>query len=128
MPHSDGSGVITAVGAGEMPRVLGSAFGFGMVNGHGLGTMAEYIALPQKQAVPLPDGISMECGASFGIPGLTAVHCLLGGEDIGGKTPPYLRGAGAVGHIAVQLANGRVRASSRRPQQKPRGRWSGSRA
>lgn len=105
VPHSDGSGVITAVGAGgDAARIGQRVWVWNGQWARPYGTMAEFIALPQEQAVPLPDGISMECGASFGIPGLTAAHCLLGGEDIGGKTVLICGGAGAVGHIAVQLA------------------------
>ena len=105
VPHSDGSGVITAVGT----RVDESRIGERVWVWNGqwarpYGTMAEFIVLPQDQAVTLPDGISMKCGATFGIPGLTAAHCLLGGEDIAGKTVLVCGGAGAVGHIAVQLA------------------------
>ena len=105
VPHSDGSGVITAVGTGVDEARLGERVW--VWNGQWVrpyGTMADFIVLPKDQAVTLPDGISMECGATFGIPGLTAAHCLLGGEDITGKTVLVCGGAGAVGHIAVQLA------------------------
>ena len=105
VPHSDGSGVITAVGEGVDEARIGERVW--IWNGQwarSFGTMAQFIALPQEQAVTLPDGISMECGATFGIPGLTAAHCLLGGADITGKTVLICGGGGAVGHIAVQLA------------------------
>ena len=105
VPHSDGSGVITAVGTRVDEARIGERVW--VWNGQWArpyGTMAEFIVLPQDQAVTLPDEISMECGATFGIPGLTAAHCLLGGGDITGKTVLVCGGAGAVGHIAVQLA------------------------
>ena len=105
IPHSDGSGVITAVGTEvDKARIGDRVWVWNGQWGRPYGTMAEFIVLPQDQAVTLPDGISMECGATFGIPGLTAAHCLLGGEDINGKTVLVCGGAGAVGHIAVQLA------------------------
>jgi len=105
VPHSDGAGIITLVGEGVDKNRIGERVW--VWNGQwarAFGTMAEFICLPQEQAVKLPDGISMECGATFGIPGLTAAHCLLGGVEITGKSVLICGGAGAVGHIAVQLA------------------------
>ena len=105
VPHSDGSGVIKSVGEGiDEARIGERVWVWNGQWARPFGTMAEFIVLPQDQAVTLPDEISMECGATFGIPGLTAAHCLLGGADITGKTVLICGGAGAVGHIAVQLA------------------------
>ena len=62
------------------------------------GTAAEFIALPAVQAVPLPDEVSFEVGATLGIPGLTAVQTVFGGGDVAGQTilisGGALRGAG----------------------------------
>ena len=105
IPHSDGSGVIILVGVGVDKARIGQRVW--IWNGQwsrALGTMAEFIVLPAAQAVAMPDGISMEAGAAFGIPGLTAAHCLFGGGDLLGKNVLISGGAGAVGHIAVQLA------------------------
>ena len=105
VPHSDGSGVVTSVGLGVDKARIGQRVW--IWNGQwarALGTMAECIVLPSTQAVAMPDGISMEAGAAFGIPGLTAAHSLFGGGDLTGKNVLVSGGAGAVGHIAVQLA------------------------
>ena len=105
VPHSDGAGVIEAVGAGVDPSRVGSRVW--IWNGQwqrALGTCAEYIALPSAQAVDLPDNISDEIGAVLGIPALTAVHTVLGAGSVAGKTVLVSGGAGMVGHLAVQVA------------------------
>ena len=74
VPHSDGSGVIEAVGAGVDADRLGQRVW--IWNGQWqrpFGTCAEYISVPEVQAVALPKGVSLETGAVLGIPGLTAV-------------------------------------------------------
>ncbi|MEO3416257.1 NADPH:quinone reductase [Roseovarius sp. CAU 1744] len=105
IPNSDGAGVIEAVGDGVDSGRIGQRVW--IWNGQwqrAFGTAAEYIALPAAQAVPLPDGISFDLGATLGIPGLTAAHTVFGGGDIAGQTLLISGGAGAVGHNAVQLA------------------------
>ena len=105
IPHSDGSGVIDAVGAGVDPARIGERVW--IWNGQwqrAFGTAADAMTLPSEQAVPLPDAVSDEAGATLGIPGLTAAHAVFGGGDIQGKTLLISGGAGAVGHNAVQLA------------------------
>ncbi|MGK8232850.1 NADPH:quinone reductase [Roseovarius sp. MS2] len=105
IPHSDGAGVVAAVGEGVNPGRIGQRVW--VWNGQwqrSHGTAAEFIALPAVQAVPLPDEVSFEVGATLGIPGLTAVQTVFGGGDVAGQTILISGGAGAVGHMAVQLA------------------------
>ena len=111
IPHSDGAGVIEAVGADVPTNRVGQRVW--LWNGQwqrAFGTAADYIALPAEQAVPLPDSISYEQGAVLGIPGLTACHAVLGhavlgaGDSIEGKNILISGGAGTVGHLAVQIA------------------------
>ncbi len=105
IPHSDGAGVIDAVGVGVDPARIGERVW--IWNGQwqrAFGTAAEAVCLPSEQAVLLPDGVSDEVGATLGIPGLTAAHAVFGGGDIKGQTLLISGGAGAVGHNAVQLA------------------------
>lgn len=105
IPHSDGAGVIEAVGAGVDPARIGQRVW--IWNGQwqrAFGTGASHIALPSDQAVLLPDEISLETGAQLGIPGLTACHAVFGGGDIAGQTVLVQGGAGTVGLLAVQLA------------------------
>lgn len=104
-PHSDGSGVIEAVGDGVDPARIGQRVW--IWNGQwqrAMGTAATQITLPSEMAVPLPDGVSFETGAILGIPGLTAAQAVFGGGDIVGQTLLVQGGAGTVGLLAVQLA------------------------
>jgi NADPH2:quinone reductase len=105
IPHSDGSGVIEAVGDDVASSRIGERVW--IWNGQwqrAFGTAAEYIALPSEQAVPLHQDVSFEIGATLGIPGLTAAHTVLGNGAVDGQTLLISGGAGAVGHNAVQLA------------------------
>ena len=106
IPHSDGAGVIEAVGADVPTERIGQRVW--LWNGQwqrAFGTAADYIALPAEQAVQLPDPISYEQGAVLGIPGFTACHAVLGaGDSIEDKNILISGGAGTVGHLAVQIA------------------------
>lgn len=105
VPHSDGAGTITAVGAGVDPARVGARVW--LWNGQwqrAFGTCAESIVVPSDQAVDLPAEISLETGASLGIPGLTACHAVFGSGDVAGQTVLVQGGAGMVGQLAVQLA------------------------
>jgi NADPH2:quinone reductase len=105
VPHSDGMGVIDAVGAGvDAGRVGERVWLWNAAWGRALGTAAQYVALPAAQAVPLPQGTPDEAGACFGIPALTAMHALLMAGGVQGRSVLVQGGAGAVGHYAVQFA------------------------
>lgn len=105
VPHSDGAGTIDAVGDGVAVERVGERVW--IWNGQWqrpLGTAAEYIVLPEAQAVKLPSNTDVAAGACLGIPALTAfqaVH-LLG--DIAGKTVLVIGASSAVGHYVVQIA------------------------
>lgn len=106
VPHSDGSGLIDAVGEGvDDQRVGQRVWLWNAAWGRPFGTAAEYCCLPEAQAVPLPDAASGEAGACMGIPGLTAMHAVLMDGGVAGKRVLVAGGAGAVGHYAVQLAS-----------------------
>jgi len=105
VPHSDGSGVIDAVGEGVAPERMGErVWIWNAAWGRADGTAAEWIALPSAQAVALPDNVSLEIGACFGIPALTACHAVSVDGGVAGRTVLVAGGAGAVGHYAVQMA------------------------
>ena len=76
-------------------------------SGRRWGTAAEWTVLPADQAVPLPDGISMDLGASLGVPAMTAHRCLFADGPLDGKAVLVAGGAGAVGHFAIELAKWR---------------------
>ena len=116
VPHSDGAGVIEAVGEGVPVSRVGERVW--VWNGQWqrpMGTCAQFIALPAAQAVALPEGTDFAAGACMGIPGLTAVQAVILAERLGGD----LRGqnvlvtgaSSAVGHYITQMvtqAGGRV--------------------
>ena len=105
IPHHDGAGVIDAVGAGVDPGRAGQRVWLWMAAaGRRWGTAAEWAVVPVYAAVPLPDGVSAELGASLGVPALTAHRCLFADGPIDGQTVLVAGGAGAVGHFAIELA------------------------
>jgi NADPH2:quinone reductase len=117
IPHSDGAGVIKAVGAGvDKARVGERVWVHSAAYKRAGGTAAEICVLPAEFAHPLPDAISFAAGAALGIPAMTAHRALfcavgIGNGGVGDKTVLVTGGAGAVGHSAIQLA-----------------RWAGARA
>lgn len=121
IPHQDGAGTIEAVGDGVSPARIGErVWLFEAQWGRAAGTAADYIAIPADRAVPLPDGISFETGASLGVPALTAHRCLFAEGGLHGRRVLVQGGAGAVGSAAIQLARlagAWVAASVRRPEQ-----------
>lgn len=105
IPHSDGAGVIEAVGKDVSETRVGERVW--IWNGQwqrAHGTAASHIALPADQVVPLPDGVSFDIGATLGIPALTAAQTVFGGGPVAGKTLLISGGGGSVGHLAIQLA------------------------
>jgi NADPH2:quinone reductase len=67
-------------------------------------TAAQYVVLPENQAVLLPDGVAGEIGACLGIPALTALHAVMTDGGVEGQRVLIAGGAGPVGHYAIQFA------------------------
>jgi len=108
IPHSDGAGEIDVVGEGVPPSRIGERVW--VWNGQwkrAFGTAAEYIVLPQVQAVRLPDGVGFEVGACLGIPAMTARHAVALAAPESGARLLVAGGAGAVAHYAIQFAKAR---------------------
>ena len=105
IPHSDGAGVIDAVGPGVAAGRLGERVW--IWNGQWLrpfGTAAQFIALPAAQAVALPEAVGDAEAACFGIPALTALHAVQLAQVRPGMNVLVSGGAGSVGHYAIQFA------------------------
>ncbi|MCU9848484.1 NADPH:quinone reductase [Defluviimonas sp. WL0024] len=105
VPHSDGAGVIEAVGAGVDSARIGDRVW--IWNGgwqRQFGTAAELIALPAEQAVRLPEAAGFAEGACLGIPAMTAWHAVFADGPVAGKTVLVTGGAGTVGRYACQMA------------------------
>lgn len=105
IPHSDGAGVIEAVGESVDPARIGErVWVWNAAWQRAFGTAAEYVALPSEQAVRLPEGVSFAEGACFGIPAMTAWYAVMGDGPVAGQTVLVTGGAGTVGRYAVHMA------------------------
>jgi NADPH2:quinone reductase len=105
VPHSDGSGVIDAVGQGvDRGRIGQRVWVYGAQSYRPFGTAAERTVVPAEQAVLLPCDVSDEIGACLGIPGITAHRAVFGDGPVAGQTILVQGVQGAVGSVAAQLA------------------------
>jgi NADPH:quinone reductase len=107
VPGQDGAGVVDAVGEGvDVSRVGQRVWLYFAALGHAGGSAAEFVCVPEQRAIVLPDEVSLDVGATLGIPALTAHRCLFADGELDGSTVLVTGGAGAVGHLAVQFARG----------------------
>lgn len=105
IPHSDGAGVVRAVGAGVSNTRVGQRVW--LWNGQwqrAMGTASEFICLPDNQAVELPDAVDFQAGACLGIPALTALQAIRLAGPLAGKTVVVIGAGNSVGHYVAQLA------------------------
>ena len=105
IPHSDGAGVIDAVGEGVSADRIGQRVW--IWNGQWqrpFGTCAEYMAIPSEQAVAMPDVITFQQAACFGIPAMTAYRCVYADGPVDGQRILVTGGAGTVARYAIQMA------------------------
>ena len=106
IPHSDGAGIVEAVGEGVSREWIGRrVWCYGAQSYRPFGTAAEYTVMPLKQAAPLPETVPLEQGACLGIPGITAQRAVHVAGPVEGRTVLVQGGAGAVGACALQLAH-----------------------
>ncbi len=122
IPHSDGAGIIEAVGAGVDPGRVGErVFIYQAQYGRRFGTAADYVAIEACRAPWLPDAASFAVGACIGIPIMTAHRCVHADGPVAGQTVLVTGGAGRVGHYAIQwarMAGARVIATASNPGDK----------
>jgi NADPH:quinone reductase len=105
IPHSDGAGVIDAVGGGvDRKRIGRRVWVFGAQSYRPFGTAAQLTVVPDQQAVELPDQVSDDLGASLGIPGITAHRAVFADGPVAGQTLLVHGVLGGVGALAAQLA------------------------
>ena len=105
IPHQDGAGAIDAVGEGVDPDRVGQrVWVWFAAKGQKWGTAAEWTVVDENLAVPLPEDISYDLGASLGVPAMTAYYCLFADGPLDGKDVLVHGGAGAVGHFTIELA------------------------
>jgi NADPH2:quinone reductase len=104
LPHSDGAGVIDAVGEGVSASRIGErVWTWNAQWQRPFGTAAEFITLPSAQAVHLPNNTSFHAGACMGIPGLTALQAVRLAGDVRGKQVLVTGASSAVGHYITQM-------------------------
>lgn len=112
IPHSDGAGVIDAVGpGGDQDRVGRRAWCYGAQSYRPFGTAAEYVVVPDKLAIDLPASSSQaearelaEQAACLGIAGITGYRAVFADGSVNGLTVLVHGAAGGVGSIAAQMA------------------------
>jgi len=105
IPHSDGAGLVDAVGEDVSQEWIGQrVWCHGAQTYRPFGTAAEYTLVPLEQAVRLPEVVSFEQGAFLGIPGITAHRAVHVAGPVEGKTVLVQGGAGTVGSFAIGLA------------------------
>lgn len=104
VPHSDGAGVIEAVGEGVSASRIGERVWLWNAQWQRpFGTAAQYVALPSAQAVWLPAHVSFQAGACMGIPGLTALQAVRLAGEVRGKQVLVTGASSAVGHYITQM-------------------------
>jgi NADPH2:quinone reductase len=105
VPHSDGAGIIEAVGPGADPARLGRrVWVYGAQSYRPFGSAAQATVVPQALAVDLPDAVGDEMGACLGIPGITAHRAVFGDGPVAGQTVLVHGVRGSVSSLAAQLA------------------------
>lgn len=105
IPHSDGAGVVDAVGSDVTDHAVGQrVWVWNAAWGRPDGTAADYVVLPQHQVVALPDPVDMAAGACLGIPALTAFHAVNCHGGMQNQSVLIAGGAGAVSWYAIQMA------------------------
>jgi NADPH:quinone reductase len=105
IPHSDGAGVIEAVGPGVDPGRIGArVWVYGAQSYRPFGTAAQTTVVPSGLAVDLPEAVSDEIGACLGIPGITAHRAVFADGPVTGQVILVHGVRGAVSSIAAQLA------------------------
>ncbi|MBT0957456.1 NADPH:quinone reductase [Alphaproteobacteria bacterium KMM 3653] len=102
IPHSDGAGVIEAVGVDVSPSRIGERVY--VVGAKTQGTAAEYVCVASNRAIFLPEGITFAQGACIGVPAFTAWLAVLADGPVTGQTVLVQGGGGAVGRVVVELA------------------------
>jgi NADPH:quinone reductase len=105
IPHSDGAGVVDAVGDGvDAGRIGQRVWVYGAQSYRPFGTAAQLTTVPAGQALALPDGVGDEVGACLGIPGITAHRAVFGDRPVAGMTVLVHGVLGGVASMAAQLA------------------------
>ncbi len=102
-PHSDGAGIIDAVGPGVSEARIGERV-YVLRAPPLRGAAAEKMVTGAGWAIALPEGLSFGEGASLGVPAFTAWLAVLSEGPVTGETVLVHGGGGSVGRVCVELA------------------------
>jgi len=106
IPHSDGAGVIEAVGPGVSAARMGErVWVYNAQHRRRCGTAAQYVALPAAFAVPLPDNVDFATGAGLGIPAMTAHRAVTLAGPVAERTVLVTAGAAQLGELDRVVAD-----------------------
>ncbi len=99
---NDGAGEVVAVGPEvERYHVGDRVYAYSFDGGF----YAEYVALPEYEVAPIPEGLSAEEAGALGADGVTALRGLDDQLHLAAGEALMISGAsGGIGHLAVQLA------------------------
>tara|TARA_E500000178_G_scaffold146626_2_gene146205 strand:+ start:3883 stop:4527 length:645 start_codon:yes stop_codon:yes gene_type:complete len=105
IPHSDGAGVIEAIGEGVTEGRLGErVFIYQAQHARSMGTAVEYVVIHSRRAPNLSDEASFAVGACIGILMMMAHRCVTADGPLVGLWVLVTGGAGRVGNYAIQWA------------------------
>jgi len=105
IPHSDGAGIVEAIGSGVSDRQVGDrVWVYQAQFERRLGTAAEFVAIDARRTALLPASAGYDTGACLGIPAMTAHRCVYADGDVNGLSVLVTGGAGRVGYYAIQWA------------------------
>jgi NADPH:quinone reductase-like Zn-dependent oxidoreductase len=104
VPGHEVSGVVVASGPGTLTFSTGDAV-FGLTDWYRDGGMAQYVAVEARNLAPQPASLAPVAAAALSLAGLTASQALFDhGRLAPGQRVAILGAAGAVGHLACELA------------------------
>jgi NADPH:quinone reductase len=106
IPHSDGAGIIVAVGPGvSAARLQKRVWLHGADHARpGSGAGAGFVVVGDDHAHELPVPAGFDAGACLGVPALTAHRAVFADGPVHGQSILVTGGAGAVAGYAIQLA------------------------
>lgn len=100
IPGAEAAGEVVALG----PEASGFAVGDRVAFAEGKGTYAEFTLVEADQALPVPEGISLETAAALPLQGMTAHYLINTTFKVQlGQTVLTHAGAGGVGLLLIQL-------------------------
>jgi NADPH:quinone reductase len=110
VPHSDGSGVVDAVGEGVVNLRPGQAvWCYGAQSYRAFGTAAQLVVVPAALVVPLPAGAEtnaelLQQAACLGIAGITGYRAVFAAGPVAGLNVLVWGASSGVGANALQMA------------------------